>query len=145
MISEKNKTVELKYSIMKNRVNYYLDFTLCLLENIFKYYIDKETLSEDVDIKNFYNYCFDRTCKIFLEENVDFTQNNELKEYFFTYYYHYFFKTDKDPDIKYFKNFWKSIFNVNNPKNKTHLNALVELYTIFDNSLSTKNFTKKSE
>ena len=127
-----------KYLIIKDRVEYYKDFTFNLLSYIFEYYLDKETLSLDVDIHNHYKFCYNKVCAEFLKEDVDFTDNEELVTYFYTYYYHQFYKIDKDMPQSHFIKFWKEIFNVDKQRNKNMLKIMIELYTIFDKSITTE-------
>ena len=81
-----------KYIIVKDRVEIYKDFTINLLYYIDHYYIDYESIHEDQDIRNHFNWCFKKVCDEFLKENIDFSGNKELKEYFFAYYYHQYYK-----------------------------------------------------
>ena len=139
--TEKNSTgnsTSTKYTIIKDRIEIYKDFTLNLLSYIYDYYLDKETLSLDQDIRNHFMFCYNKVCNEFLKEEIDFRDNNELIEYFYTYYYHHFYKTDNDVEIDFFKNFWNTIFNVDNPKNRNILKVMVELYQVFDRSISSK-------
>lgn len=133
-------TTEKKYIIVKDRVEIYKDFTLALLYYIHKYYIDKESLSEEEDIRNHFNWCFKKVCDEFLEEDLDFTKNIDLNEYFFNYYYHQFYNSTKEQDISfnYFEKFWKNIFEINRQKNKNIINILIEIYKIFDKSVNRK-------
>lgn len=132
-------TISQKYIIIKDRVEIYKDFTLNLLYYINKYYIDKKTLSDDVDIRNHFNWCFNKVCNEFLKEEIDFTQNDELREYFFTYYYHQFYKANdyvQDTSLKDFEKFWRTIFDIEKQKNKNFVNILIEIYKIYDKSIS---------
>lgn len=125
-----------KYMIVKDRVEIYKDFTFNLLEHIFYYYLDKETLYLDVDIKNHFNFCYNKVCDEFKKEEIDFTENVELFDYFYTYYYHQLYKGDNEPDKEQYIKFWKEIFNIDRQKNKNLLKIMVELYTIFDETIS---------
>ena len=130
-----------KYNIVKDRVEIYKDFALNLLYYIQHYYLDRETLSADQDIYNHYSWCFRKVCDEFLEEDIDFTENEELREYFYSYYYHQFYKlTDKnynqDTSLAYYEKFWKNIFDINKHKNKNIINILIEIYTIYDKSIN---------
>jgi len=130
-----------KYMIIKDRVEIYKDFTLNLLNYIHYYYLDKECLSKDEDIYNHYSWCFNKVCDEFLLEDLDFRNNKELKQYFYQYYYHQFYKISKDnmnqnTALDYYERFWKSIFEINMQKNKNILNILSEIYTIYDKSVN---------
>jgi hypothetical protein len=127
-----------KYIIVKDRVEIYKDFAMNLLYYIFNYYIDKESLSADEDIRNHYIWCFNKVCDEFKQENIDFSQNKELKEYFYAYYYHQFYKvnSNQDTSIGYYEKFWKNIFEIDNQKNKNIINILIEIYNIYDKSIN---------
>ena len=126
-----------KYMIIRDRVELYYDFSYNLLHYIYKYYLDKETLSEDNDIKNHFMFCYKKTCDDFLKENIDFTNNEELIQYYYMFYYHQFYKSSKEHiPISYFIKFWNDIFTVDKLRNKKNLNLLVELYSKFDISIT---------
>lgn len=127
-----------KYIIVKDRVEIYRDFALNLLYYIYDYYIDRESLSEDQDIKNHFNWCFKKVCNEFLEEEIDFTKNKELNNYFFSYYYQQFYTNNQDVPIKYFEKFWRNIFEIDKLKNKNYINILIEIYNIYDKSINTE-------
>jgi len=127
-----------KYTVIKDRVEIYKDFTFNLLCYIYDYYLDKETLSLDQDIKNHFMFCYNKTCDDFLKEEINFKNNDELIEYFYVYYYHHFYKADDEIEKEFFIDFWEMIFNVDNPKSKNTLKIMVELYRIFDKSISIK-------
>ena len=126
-----------KYSIVRERVEIYKDFALNLLYYIYHYYLDKQTLSADEDIYNHYSWCYNKVCDEFKEEEIDFSKNKELKEYFFLYYYHQFYVADNNDEIslKYFENFWKNIFEIDKQKNRNTINALIEIYTVYNKSI----------
>lgn len=134
----KNNKITQKYSIIKDRVDIYYDFTYNLLHYIFDYYLDKKTLYLDIDIKNHFMFCYNKVCEEFLKEEIDFTKNEELIEYFYTYYYHSFYKNENDYDISHFIKFWNSIFEIESPQSKNTLNVLIEIYNVFDKSIRTE-------
>jgi hypothetical protein len=133
------KTTEKKNIIIKDRVEIYYDFTKNLLKYIFKYYIDRESLSEYQDMKNHFNWCFNKVCDEFLEEEINFIKNNELREYFFTYYYNQFYNVSQNNNLvkEYYEFFWDEIFNIKNVKNSNYIKILFEIYNIFDTSINT--------
>lgn len=128
-----------KYIIIKDRVEVYKDFTMNLLYNIFHYYIDSESLSADEDIRNHFVWCYNRVCDEFIKEGINFKKNEELKEYFYSFYYHQFYviqKQNQDVSLEYYENFWKNIFDVEKQKNKNFINILIEIYNVYDKSIN---------
>ena len=132
------RTTEKKYSIVKDRVEIYRDFALNLLYYIHHYYIDRETLSEDQDIYNHFKWCFNKVCAEFLEEGLDFTHNKELKQYYYAYYYHQFYRatSNQDTSLQYFEKFWKNIFEIDKQRNRNLINILIEIYNIYYKSIN---------
>lgn len=129
-----------KYSIVKDRVEIYKDFTLNLLYYIHNYYLDRITLNDDQDIYNHFKWCFKKVCDEFLEEGLDFTKNKELKQYYYIYYYNQFYKApdNQDTTLQYFEKFWKQIFEIDKQVNKNIINILIEIYNIYDKSINTE-------
>lgn len=134
----KNESNKVRENLIKDRVITYHDFTYNLLSYIFEYYLDKETLGKDEDIRNHYMFCYRKTCIDFLEEGIDFNDNSEIIEYFFVYYYNHFYKANPQPPKDFFIKFWEDIFDLNKPKKKNVLNILIELYCLFDESIKNK-------
>ena len=136
-----SRNTQKKFVIVKDRVEVYKDFTFNLLYTIHKYYVDRDSLSEEEDIRNHFLWCYDRVCNEFKNEELDFSDNEDLKQYFFTYYYHQFYLLDEDKfghdgSIEYFNEFWNEIFMIDKQKNKNVLSVMIELYTIFDKSVN---------
>jgi len=128
-----------KFLIIKDRVELYKDFVINLLYYIYNYYIDKESLNAEEDIRNHYNWCFKKVCDEFLEEGIDFTKNDKLREYFYSFYHNQFYLLkleNKDISLEYYENFWRNIFNFEKQKNKSLLNILIEIYNIFDETIN---------
>jgi len=129
-----------KYHIIKDRVEIYKDFALNLMYYIQHYYIDYESLSQDEDIYNHFKWCFNKVCAEFALEGIDFSENMALKEYFYTYYYHQFYRAKNnsahDTTIQHFEKFWKQIFEIDKQKNKNIINILIEIYQIYDKSIN---------
>ena len=129
-----------KYIIVMDRVELYKDFSLNLLYYIFYYYIDYDTINTDTDIYNHFSFCYNKVCDEFLLEDIDFKKNKELKEYYYVYYYHQFYKAQINPKqdvtLSYFEKFWNNIFEVEKQKNKNIINILIEIYNVFDKSIN---------
>lgn len=126
-----------KYMIIKDRVEIYKDFTINLLSYIMDFYLDNKTLNADNDIRNHYNWCFNKVCDEFKEEGLDFSNNENLRQYFYDFFYHQFYKREnQDIVYTYYEKFWLNIFNIEKQNNKNIMNTMVELYNIFDKSVN---------
>jgi hypothetical protein len=132
-----------KVKIVIIRAELYRDFTINLLHKIYDYYLDVKTLSNSDDMCNHYNWCYNEVCKGFEKEKIIFSDNADLKSYFYSFYIHHVYKTDgrtdKDSiDIHKLDKFWRGIFNYKNQKNSNDMNILIEIYNIFNKSLNPK-------
>ena len=125
------------YIVINNdRANTYLDFSRLLYSTIEKYYLDSKTLSDPQDIKNHFNFCFDRVCEKFLQEEIDFKPNHGLRTYFFDFYLTQLYKLEKPQNKDFYERYWYKIFSIEiRHKNPTIKNAMIELYSIFDKSI----------
>ena len=127
-----------KYIIVKDRIEIYKDFTISLLNYIDEFYLDKETLKEDIDIGNHFNWCFNKVCEEFNKEGLDFSNNKPLRNYFHQFYYYQYYKRETQQNaLQYYEKFWRNIFeNIDKQKNKNIMNTMIELYNIFDTSVN---------
>jgi len=129
-----------KYIIVKDRVEIYKDFAINLLNYIIDYYLDKQTLSADEDINNHFNWCYNKVCDEFLQEGLNFGNNELLRKYFYKFYYSQFYKLGKEysgaASLMFYDKFWREIFEIDQQKNKNVINTLIEIYNIFDTSIN---------
>lgn len=133
-------TINQKYMVAKDRVDIYKDFAINLVNYILYYYIDYESINTDVDISNHFNWCFNKVCDEFEKEGIYFKNNEMLREYFYTYYYHKFYtaqiEPQEDTSLEYYLKFWDAIFEIDKQKNKALVNVLIEIYNVFDISIN---------
>ena len=134
-----SSSIQHKYIIIKDRIEIYKDFTISLINYIIGYYLDKDTLSADVDIKNHYNWCFNKVCDEFKLEGIEFGDNDMLREYFYDFFYYQFYKRNNiEITIQFYEKFWTNIFNYDKQKNKNVISTMIELYNVFDKSINTE-------
>ena len=129
--------------LLRDRVDFYKDFAFNLLYTIDKYYLDRETLSNDTDIRNHYDWCFNRVCDGFELEEIYFKDNDELREYYYDYYYPEYYTKDYTIELKEYIKFFEKIFNVENQKNKQFTEVLLDIYEISENSINNKTVVEK--
>ena len=126
-----------KFILVRDRVEIYKDFSINLLNYIFDFYLDSVTLCDDDDVRNHFNWCFNKVCDEFKLEDIDFSKNEPLREYFMNFYYYQFYKREnQDISLDYYEKFWRNIFDIEKQKNKNIMKSMVELYTIFDSSIN---------
>ncbi|NJO59693.1 MAG: hypothetical protein HC836_15720 [Richelia sp. RM2_1_2] len=134
------------HNVIGERIELYRDFVVNLTFNIFDTYLGDDYISSEEEIKEHFSWCFHKVVSEFEEEDISFRDNSELYKYFYMYFYNQFYRAEKIPPISYFTRFWDTIFDVKpdaKTKKKKAFEVLLELYDIFDKSLSIKNSCKQ--
>ena len=139
-----------RIKVIKNRTEKYKKFTLLLLDIISEYYLDKNTLNNDIDIQNHFNWCFLKACDKFSEEGYKFHYNDSLKGYFYSYYYQNIYKsikfdTKENITKNLFEEFWKKIFDISTTKDKHIIAILAEIYKLFDKTINNNIIINETE
>jgi len=126
--------------MIKDRLKLFQDFTTTLLIIIENYYLDQITLGSDKDIKNHFNFCYNKVCESFVDEEINFMDNLDLRRFFYDYYYENLYTSPlySDSSYKGYLNFWLRIFRVEDNKTQTTLEFLIDLYEIFNETIEEK-------
>lgn len=126
---------------IKERIELYRDFVINLVGYVYNSYLGREYIKTDEDVKGHFNWAFNKVLAEFETEGIIFNDTKKLKEYFFKYFcVRIYYKTDLDPlpTLGAFNDFWESIFAIKANKEKRLLDALVDVYKLFDEALSRK-------
>ena len=114
----------------------YSDFALSLIMTIFDTYMGDDVTSLDDQFKHF-EWAWQKTILNFVEEGLDF-EGNLLYEYFLEFmlevYYPIINKNEITIDKKISK-LWLDIFDYHRIKTNSDIDALIEIYVIFEKSL----------
>jgi hypothetical protein len=124
--------------IINDRIETFKDFTINLIYCIKHYYLDKDSLSNEKDMKNHFNFCYNKICDDFIKEEINFKENEELRKYFWDYFSNQFYKSDNSINISLHIKLWEDILDIKKHMNKNNLAVLIELYEIFNESLERK-------
>ena len=114
----------------------YSDFALSLIMTIFDTYMGDDVTSLDDQFKHF-EWAWQKTIINFVEEGLDF-ESNLLYEYFLEFmlevYYPITNKDELNIDKKISK-LWVDLFDYHRIKTNSDVDALIEIYQIFEKSL----------
>ena len=135
----------LKFLVLSDRLELYKDFAINLLYCVYDFYLDRESFKDPEDAYNHFNWCFKRVSNGFEKENFNFFTNTNLINYLYQYYKIHFYenndlKSKDDINLKLYLEMWDEIFNLEKTDNDL-LKTMVELYSIFDSTLSETNKT----
>jgi hypothetical protein len=125
------------HNVIKERVELYRDFITNLLYYIDDTYLGTEYIKNDYDIEGHFNWAYNKVLIEFLDQDIDFTTNENLREYLFRYFKNEYYDSQKK--FSFHKRFWDEVFEVNKKdKKKSVFELLLEVYEIFDESLGNK-------
>jgi hypothetical protein len=123
-------------NIKYEKCELYSDFALSLIITIFDTYMGDDVTSLEDQFKHF-EWAWQKTIQNFVEEGLDF-ETNILYEYFLEFmlevYYQITNKNELGIDKKICK-LWIDIFDYDKIKTNSDIDALTEIYTIFEKSL----------
>ena len=135
----KKEDVLLMYKInnvIPERSFLYLDFSESIFDLVTTTYLGDEIMDAKA-IKEHFDWCWNKTITSFKKERI-FFESIELYSYFFTLFLESFYsEPDKsDKNIRKILEFWTDIFNHTKTKTLSEVEAFIDLYKIFDKSLS---------
>lgn len=123
-------------NIKYEKCELYSDFALSLIMTIFDTYMGDDVTSLEDQFKHF-EWAWNKTIQNFVEEGLDF-ETNILYEYFLEFmlevYYPITNKNELGIDKKICK-LWIDIFDYNKIKTNSDMDALIEIYVIFNSAL----------
>lgn len=123
-------------NIIPERSNLYLDFTHSLFDLVTTTYLGDEIMS-DSSIKEHFEWCWKKTVDSFKKEKITINSDS-LHSYFSILFLESFYnEIDKsEKNVNKLLEFWKDIFTYSTTKTRSELEAFIDLYKIFDKSLS---------
>ena len=128
------------YNVKRERIETNKDFTINLLNTIYDTYLGSDYIKTKIDIEGHFNWCFGKVLENFFKEEIDYYENSELYNYFFSYFYDQFYIVKRVRPLSSYERFWNNVFNYKkNEDNSKIYEVLSELNTIFD-----KSYTKKT-
>ena len=126
------------YNVIRERVELYKDFAINLLYYIHGTYLGNEYLKKEHDIRGHFTWCYGKVLDDFYEEGISFYENDKLYDYFYGYYLDAFYKIKKSESLTHYENFWENIFDIKHTKKRNIFEVLLQLYEIFDETISKK-------
>jgi len=123
-------------NIIPERSNLYLDFTHSLFDLVTTTYLGDEIMSDN-SIKEHFEWCWKKTVDSFKKEKITINSDS-LHSYFSVLFLESFYnEIDKsEKNVNKLLEFWQDIFTYSTTKTRSELEAFIDLYKIFDKSLS---------
>jgi hypothetical protein len=141
-VSENLKTHEIlkeykNNNINKNRLQLYRDFIINLCYYIGDTYLGQEIIKTNKHKKDHFRWSFSKVCNEFKEEGLDFSNDDELFDYFFEYFNSTLYENEMY-EIEFLIEYWEDTLELSYDKSKADLEGMFEVYVIFDRILNTK-------
>ena len=124
-------------NIKYEKCELYSDFALSLIITIFDTYMGDDVTNLDDQFKHF-EWAWQKTILNFVEEGLDF-ESDVLYNYFLEFMVEVFYTTPNKNELnnidKKIIKLWSDIFDYHKIKTNSDMDALIEVYTIFEKSL----------
>ena len=123
-------------NIIPERSDLYLDFTHSLFDLVTTTYLGDEIMLDN-SIKEHFEWCWKKTVDSFKKEKITINSDS-LHSYFSVLFLESFYnEIDKsEKNVNKLLEFWQDIFTYSTTKTRSELEAFIDLYKIFDKSLS---------
>jgi hypothetical protein len=124
-------------NIIMEKCELFSDFSISLLLTVFDTYMGDDVTILENQVKHF-NWCWEKTVSKFIEEGLDFN-SDILYDYFLQFSLEVFYTTPNKKEIQNLEEkivkLWFDIFDYHKDKTNSDIDALIEIYIIFEKSL----------
>ena len=114
----------------------YRDVIITLMDKIFKTYLGDE-LTNKIEQKKHFNWSWEATKKDFSREGFSFTNDTELKDYFYGFIEDVYYESpEKNETIEFnLKKLWYYLFNPVKEKTQSDIDVFIEIYDMFTHTI----------
>lgn len=127
-----------KKNVIPERFNIMRSFILNLCHNVTSTYLGMNHVKTLDDIVGHYTWGFNKTCSQFNEQDIDFTNNIVIYDYFLENFLSTLYENE-DYHETHILTYWNQIFSQEYKHKTRHdLNVLIELYELLDVSFMEK-------
>jgi hypothetical protein len=126
-------------NVKYDKCELYYDFIKSLNKLVVNTYLGDDMIDDDEKKRNHYDWCVEKVFKGFREERIIFNDTQNLKEYFYNYYLELFYNVnDKTDTLNTLDRLPYYSFSYERIKTRSDMDVLIELYKLFEKSLSYK-------
>jgi hypothetical protein len=121
-------------NIVVERIDLYISFIRSLYMKIIDTYLGDDVINSELIKEEHFNWCWNAVIKDFRGEGFDFSNNEDLYEWFKTYFLVSFYLEDRKDLKGIILESFEEAFDFNADKSQSDMDLLTELYQIFDKS-----------
>ena len=122
------------HNIVVERIDLYISFIRSLYMKIIDTYLGDDVINSELIKEEHFNWCWNAVITDFREEGFDFSNNEDLYDWFKTYFLVSFYLEDKKDLKGIILESFEEAFDFNADKSQSDMDLLTELYEIFDKS-----------
>ncbi len=123
------------YNISREKIELFYDFLFSLYDLVDKTYLGVEVINTELDQKNHFTWCWDKTIESFNNEKIYFKNRGNTYEYFWNFFLEAYYYTKVDDNLTRIKEYFNILFNFQHRKTRSELDMLLEIYKLLDQNL----------
>ena len=136
---EKTKDFFNQNNVKVEHTDLFIDFTITLLTFLHESYLGDDTISNDSDRYNHFNWVWKKTLNQYKKEKIVFKDDGYHKDYFW-YFLHenFYIIKDKDKVLIGMKEFFRSVLDITKDKTMSDIDNFQIIYTTLKENLENK-------
>jgi len=123
------------YNISWEKIELFHDFFFSLYELVNETYLGYDVIIDEIDQKNHFTWCWDKTIDNFRKERILFRERGEHYEYFWNLFLEAFYFIMENDETSKIPEYIDKLFNFNHKKTRSELDILTELYKLLNKNL----------
>jgi hypothetical protein len=123
------------YNISHEKLELFHDFLFTLYEFIDNTYLGVDVMDLDVDQKNHFIWCWNKTIKQFELENIKIKSDGKHFDYLWFFFQEAYYYNNLKNIVTKIKEYFDVLFDFNHKKTKAELDILVEIYKLMNEAL----------
>jgi len=139
-ITEDLREISFKvHNIIPEKTELYHEILISLFDILFHTYLGKEIINTEKKSREHFEWCWKKNISNFNKEKIFFNEEKEILDYFTQFALESFYDEDLDKieelqtKIKWF---WSKCFDYGSTRTRSELDILVEVYKLFEKSLT---------
>lgn len=125
------------YNIHREKIELFYDFLNSLYDLIDETFLGEDILYKDIDQKNHFNWCWNKTLDNFSKERIYFNETGVHYNYFWNFFREAYYITKIENGTLRIKEYFSKLFDFKHKKSRSELDMLTEIYKLLD-----QNFKK---
>lgn len=123
------------YNVSHEKIELFNDFIQSFYTLLEETFLGVEVYETELDQKNHFTWCWDRTIENFDKERIYFKNRGNCYEYFWNFFLEAYYFDQIDSKKNMIDMYFNKLFNFDIKKTRSELDVLTEIYKLFDQNL----------